>query len=163
MGAPQIRRDRPARAEDERPDRLHAADSTTSQSLNHDDEDLLDKVLRSGCVAKVPEAIESYPRRETAIELRLLCMRFPWRGGRNCVGEHCISGGGQVRVRHTTDRTKRLTPASRLTACPRCVPSCPLRLAAPPRRLPRTMNHALRRVLSAAGSRDPPAGHASPV
>ena len=94
MGAAQIRRDRPARAQDERSNRLHVADPTAAQPLDQDDENLLDKVLRSGCVTQVPEAIEPDPRCETPIKLRLLFLRGPWRGGRNCVGEHCIGGGG---------------------------------------------------------------------
>jgi len=75
MGAAQIRRDRPARAQDERSNRLHVADPTAAQPLDQDDENLLDKVLRSGCVTQVPEAIEPDPRCETPIKLRLLFLR----------------------------------------------------------------------------------------
>jgi hypothetical protein len=92
---------------------LRVAHSTGAQPFDQDDEDLLDKVLRSGRITKVSEAIEPDPRCEPPIELRLLFLRGPWRGGRDCVGEHCIGGGGEVRGGHTTDRTNRISPPSR--------------------------------------------------
>ena len=122
--APRRVRQHPARTEDERADLVGVPHLAFPQPFDRHEQHLLREIVRGRLVAQVLQAVQSHPRCESAIQLRLFGLRLAGRRRRDGSGELTIARSRRTSVRapvHECDANSR--PRRRSSR------SCPWRAA----------------------------------